>query len=179
MTNWIFLAILVIIAFLGLLQGFNRCLKFYFKGLIGWIITIFLCFALGGLILKIPFVAKWMESLNQVFVNHVKFLAGWGTLTIYYIALYIVINVIKLIFTNMLIKLFSMRNIFIKILNKLIGACFAVAMTFILMWLTVAVLEMFQNGRIVENMYNFLNSKGGNILVEILKWNPLKNLFAL
>lgn len=179
MVNWIFLAVVAGIALLGFLQGFNRCLKFYFKGFLGWIISVFLCFALGGMILKIPFIERWIESLNQIFVSHVSFLDGWAALTIYFIALFIVINIIKLIFTNLLIKFFSMKNIVIKILNKLIGICFSVVMAFMFMWLIVSVIAMFENGRIVENMYTYLGEKGGNLLVSIIKWNPIKNLFSL
>lgn len=178
MVNWIFYLAVVLIAVIGFFQGFHRCLKFYFKGFFGHVIAIFLCFALGGIIKNIPMVSGWITSLDTTLTKAAKFLAGWGATCIYYIALFVIISILKLLFTNLLYKIFSCKNIIIKIINKVLGACFAVAMTFLLMWLAISILGMFKNGEIVDSLYEFLASKNGNILIDVLKWNPMKGLFA-
>lgn len=179
MVNWIFYLAIVLIAIIGFFQGFHRCLNFYFKGFFGHVISIFLCFALGGIIKNIPMVSGWVTSLDNILTNAAQFLSGWAATCIYYVALFIIISTIKLIFTKLLVSLFGNKNIVIKIINKVLGACFAVAMTFLLMWLFISILGMFKNGEIVNNLYEYLASKGGNILIDILKWNPMQGLFGV
>ena len=178
MVNLIFIIAMLLIALIGFLLGFSRTLKFYFRGIFGFIVSIFLCIVLGGMIRNLSIVAGWLNSLNTFLQEKAGFLANWGTIAIYYIALFIVINIIKLIFTKMLIKFFGMNNIFMKIINKLLGLCFAVVMTLFLMWFIISIMQMIDQNK-VDDLYAYFMGKNGKILVEILKWNPLKNLFAI
>lgn len=53
------LIVAIILAGLGLVLGFGRTLKFFTKGIFGFILSIFICASFGGMIAGIPAVAGW------------------------------------------------------------------------------------------------------------------------
>ena len=52
-ADWVALGLILLFAVLGLLLGFGRGLRFFTKGIFGFIISVIFCYFLGGLIIKL------------------------------------------------------------------------------------------------------------------------------
>ncbi len=124
-ADWIAIGLIVFFALLGLLVGFGRGLRFFTKGFFGFLITILVCYCLGGFILKISFV-------EELLLKFVASLEGKGTvcdiliaihieIIVYYIVLFIAVLILKYTIVKLIAMIFEIDNIVIKVINRIVG----------------------------------------------------------
>ena len=127
----IFIVAAILLAGLGVVFGFGRTLRFFTDGIFGTIISIVFCFAFGGLIASIPFVADGISWLNEWFL---------------------LVQLLRKLIVLLLEKLFSMDLLAMRILNGALGAVLMVVAVFILLLLVLAIFELFGTSAFVQDM---------------------------
>lgn len=138
-ADWIALAVLLGVALLGALIGFGRGLKFFTSGIFGIVFSVFLCYILGGLIYGIPFVQDLLNKFASLWAN-VHFLTVIHLeIIVYYILLFVVFQILRIIIVKILKGVFESKFILIKIINKVLGA---VLLAGILVLLTLLVFQL-------------------------------------
>ena len=65
-ADFIFIGVAAVVAFLGWLIGFGKTLKFFTSGIFGILISVFVCYCLGGIIMNIGFVSDLLAKLAAV-----------------------------------------------------------------------------------------------------------------
>ena len=126
--DWATLIVAILLAVVGLFAGFGRTLRFFTEGIFGIIISVFVCATFGGMIAGIPAVNGWIASLNE------KLGAAWSFLgtvhlatVLYYVALFLVVQLVRIIVVKCVAGLFEGDVLPVRILNKVLGAALDVA----------------------------------------------------
>ena len=179
LIDWIILVLILIFCILGMLFGFGKGLKFFTRGIIGFIISIFICYALGGIIYNISFVAKALDSFRNA-------LAGKGNafcrillkiqidIIVYYVALFIVVTILRIIIVHILKHIFEIQNVVVIIINKFFGVILFVGAFFVLLLLTFFVIGLIQ-GETGSFYFDYLSdSKLG--LDWLYEYNPFMKI---
>ena len=125
-ADLIVLALVAIFAVLGMLFGFGKGLKFFTGGIFGIILSVFVCYALGGLIFNISFVHKALEGFRATLEKNgsgfCKFLLTVHIETIvYYIALFIVVTILRIILVRVIKNIVEIDNMALIVVNKIFG----------------------------------------------------------
>lgn len=141
-ADWVAVGAVALFILFGLLAGFGKGLKFFTGGIFGVIISVFVCYCLGGLILKLQFVQDLLDKFRDLWAGGKA--AGVLNkihldLIVYYIALFIVIQIIRVIVVAVLKHLLEIDMVVFKIINKILGALFFLA---ILIFLTLTVFQI-------------------------------------
>lgn len=136
-TDWIVIGLIVLFAILGMLFGFGKGLKFFTGGIFGIIISVFVCYALGGLIYNISFVHKGLESFRAVLERNgskfCNFLLMIRIETIvYYVVLFVAVTFIRILIVKIIKSIVEIDNMFLIVLNKILGVVFYVAVLVLL-----------------------------------------------
>lgn len=137
LADWIALGLVVVFAILGMLFGFGKGLKFFTSGIFGFIISIVVCYALGGIILNFGFVQDLLTSFRNVLVENgngfCKFLLNIHIdIVVYYVALFITVTIIRLIIVKIIKSIVEINNIVLIILNKTFGVILFVGVLFMI-----------------------------------------------
>ena len=155
LADWIVLVMLIIFAILGMLFGFGKGLKFFTGGIFGIIISIFVCYALGGLIYHISFVQSVLESFRNVLVNNgsgfCRFLLNIQIdIVVYYVALFILVTIIRIIIVKIVKSIVEIDNMFVIILNKTFGVVLFVGMLFFVMLMAFWIIALVKGTTIAD-----------------------------
>ncbi len=131
-ADWIAIAIVVVLLALGAILGFGRLLKFFTSGIFGIIISVFVCYCIGGMLMDIGFVgdllAKFASLWNESSNGFLQFLTTIHfEVVVYYIVLFIVIQIIRIIIVKILKNIFEIKFIVMKVINKVFGAVLMLA----------------------------------------------------
>lgn len=173
--DWIFLAVLLIVAGLGAMLGFGKVLKFVTGGIIGVFISVLLCYCFGGMILDLPFVNQMLADLASHW-SHIAILSAIHLeIIIYYIALFIITTIIRIIIVHIIKGLVETNMLLMRILNKLLGAVLLVGLMFILMGLVFQIIGWI-GGTTEANFRATLAQNAGAIVRHLYDWNPMKSL---
>ena len=163
------LIVAIVLAGLGLAVGFGRTLKFFTRGIFGFIISVFVCATFGGMIQGIPAVQNWLTSLNQSMGG---FLQTIHLETIvFYVVFFLVVQVVRILAVKLIAGLFSADILPVRIVNRLLGMVLMVAAVFLLLLLVFAVFRVLQDISFVQNILDSLN---GTFLGKIYENNPVK-----
>ncbi len=163
------LIVAIVLAGLGLAVGFGRTLKFFTRGIFGFIISVFVCATFGGMIQGIPAVQNWLTSLNQSMGG---FLQTIHLETIvFYVVFFLVVQVVRILAVKLIAGLFSADILPVRIVNRLLGMVLMVAAVFLLLLLVFAVFRVLQDTSFVQNILDSLN---GTFLGKIYENNPVK-----
>lgn len=163
------LIVAIVLAGLGLAVGFGRTLKFFTRGIFGFIISVFVCATFGGMIQGIPAVQNWLTSLNQSMGG---FLQTIHLETIvFYVVFFLVVQVVRILAVKLIAGLFSADILPVRIVNRLLGMALMVAAVFLLLLLVFAVFRVLQDTSFVQNILDSLN---GTFLGKIYENNPVK-----
>lgn len=125
-ADWVAVAIMALFAVLGAIVGFGKGLRFFTKGLTGFIISVIVCYALGGFIIQLDFIANLLTVFRGLFEGKEGWFFGF-LLTIridvivYYVVLFILVQIIRIIVVKLVVKIFSSKFIVIQVLNKVLG----------------------------------------------------------
>lgn len=163
------LIVAIVLAGLGLAVGFGRTLKFFTRGIFGFIISVFVCATFGGMIQGIRAVQNWLTSLNQSMGG---FLQTIHLETIvFYVVFFLVVQVVRILAVKLIAGLFSADILPVRIVNRLLGMVLMVAAVFLLLLLVFAVFRVLQDTSFVQNILDSLN---GTFLGKIYENNPVK-----
>lgn len=145
----IVIAAFVVALLLGYVIGFGRLLKFFTGGIIGVLISIIVCFMFGGIIAQIPFISELIIKGNAFFAEKSDFLAKIYLATIlYYIALFIVVQVVRVIVVKLIAAIFDPKNKqgainkARSVVNRMFGLLLFGAAYVFLVYLVLAVLAL-------------------------------------
>lgn len=129
LADWIVIGLAALFAIFGMLFGFGKGLKIFTGGIFGIIISVIVCYALGGLIYHISFVQKILESFRNVLINNgngfCKFLLKIQIdIIVYYVALFIVVTILRIIIVRIIKSIVEIDKMFVIVLNKSLGVIF-------------------------------------------------------
>ena len=177
--DWIILALILLFCILGMLFGFGKGLKFFTRGIIGFIISIFICYALGGIIYNIGFVARALDSFRNSLAgkgnSFCKFLLKIQIdIIVYYVALFIVVTILRIIIVHIIKRFFEIQNVVLIIINKFFGVILFVAAFFVLLLLVFFVIGLI-GGTTELNFYSKLTDS--NLGLDWLyEYNPFMKI---
>ncbi len=173
--DWIFLGILLIVAALGALLGFGKTLKFITGGIVGIIISFLLCYCFGGVIMQLPFVSGMLRDLAAHW-SHI----GWLTamhleIIIYYIALFIITMVLRIIIVLLLKGVVETKVLVMQIINRVLGAVLLSVLFFLLMFFVFQIIGWIGGGT-ERDFYNAVALNANAIVRPLYDWNPMNSI---
>lgn len=165
------LIVAIALAALGLLIGFGRSLRFFTKGIFGVVISVFVVFTFGGMIKGIPTVGELVTKADAYFENAWSFL-GYLHLgnVLFYVALFFIVQLLRIIVVRCVAGVFSADNTVMRVVNKLLGMVFTVAVVLLFVLLVFAVFKHFETSKF---MTDFLQKIGGTFLHTLYLHNPV------
>ncbi|MCD8293885.1 MAG: hypothetical protein LUE27_01370 [Clostridia bacterium] len=155
-ADWIALAILLVSLVIGAVAGCGKVLKFFTSGIFGFIISVFACYCLGGLILGIPAIGNLLDKFAALWEGSAFLTTIHLEVIVYYIVLFIIITVIRIIIVRILKSILEINFILVKIINRIVGA--------ILLAAIVVVIALF----VFQILYWIYGADGNPALVEAL-----------
>lgn len=176
LADWIFIGGIIICLILGSLFGFGHLLKFLTGGIIGILISVFVCYTFGGLILDIPFVHEMLSNLASHW-SHI----GWLTaihpeIIIYYVVLFLITMILRKLIVKILAFVVETDVLVLKIINKVGGALLFTAMAFLIMLFVFQVITWMGGGA----LYDLEKALSGSSIVKpIFENNPLLRLVEM
>ena len=162
----------ILLAGLGLVLGFGRTLKFFTKGIFGFILSVFICASFGGMIAGIPAVAEWIGGLNARLGEAWSFLGTIHLATvIYYIVLFLVVQLVRILVVKLIAGLFSADVLPVRIINRILGAALMVAAVLLLLLHAFAIVAIFGE---TQGVIDFVARLDGTFLGTLYANNPIK-----
>ena len=162
----------IVLAGLGLALGFGRTLKFFTKGIFGFILSVFICVSFGGMIAGIPAVAEWIGGLNAKLGEAWSFLGTIHLATvIYYIVLFLVVQLVRILVVKLIAGLFSADVLPVRIINRIFGAALMVAAVLLLLLLAFAIVATFGE---TQGVIDFVARLDGTFLGTLYAGNPIR-----
>lgn len=175
LADWIAIGVLALFCLLGILIGFARGLRFFTGGFFGFIIAVIVCYTLGGAIYQFGFVQELLGKLNTALTGKNTFcdilLAIRIDIIVYYIALFIVFMLLRLIIVKIVLALAEIENGFIKVIDKMLGMVFFAAVSVLLVLIAFWVIALIGGTAEQYVMDNIAGSK--LFLSELYEDNPL------
>lgn len=141
LADWIVIGALALFCIFGMLLGFGKGLKIFTSGIFGFIISVFVCYALGGLIYNISFVQDLLDKFRQVLIDNGNGFCNFLLkiqidIVVYYVALFIVVTILRIIIVKIIKSIAEIDNTFVIVMNKIFGVILFVAvMLFILLFI--------------------------------------------
>lgn len=134
-ADWIAIAVLVVALGLGALLGLGKWLKFFTSGVFGVIISIIICYFIGGGILQLGFVQELLAKFASLWADKGGF--GYSLLTkihleviVYYVVLFVLVQIVRVLLVKIIQKGLEADVKPIKVVNRILGAVFAFAIVF-------------------------------------------------
>ena len=162
----------ILVAGLGLAFGFARTLRFFTKGIFGFVISVFLCATLGGMIAGIPAVGRLISRL------HASLSDAWSFLgkihlekVIYYLLLFIALQILRMIVVRLIGGIFSADNAVMRFLNRILGMVLMTAAVFLLLLLVFGIFRIFEDTSFVQD---FIAETEGAFLGKLYEINPVR-----
>lgn len=177
-ADWIALGTVVLSFIFGLAFGFGKGLKFFTKGIFGIIISIFICYCLGGLILQLGFVQELLNKFVQALEGKGGFcdflLKIHIEIVVYYILLFIVVQIVRIIIVAIIKNVVEIDNIVFRLVNKILGMALFFGV-FVLLALFIFQLVNWVGGQSAQDMAEWLT---GSVfkLDKLFENNPLNSL---
>lgn len=147
LADWIIIGLAVVFCLFGMLFGFGKGLKFFTGGILGFIISIFVCYALGGLIYNFGFVKDLLNSLvsaiDKANNGFCRFLLKIHIeIIIYYIALFIIVTILRIIIVKIIKSIVEIDNMALIIINKTLGVIFFVGIFLMLLMMVFWIVSL-------------------------------------
>lgn len=165
------LAALILIAIIGYALGFGKSLKMVTGGIVGFIISLFVCVAFGGYFQGLAPIASFITKINDLTTGYWEFLKY---LKLGYVAFYLIlfaaVQIARGIVVKTIAKLDYAKNKAIKIINKILGA--ALCLTFFcgLLLLAFAGIKMIEGTSFAQGI---LDKISDSYLMVIYQNNPI------
>ena len=178
LIDWIVVALIVVFAIFGMLFGFGKGLKFFTGGIIGVIISIFICYALGGVIYSIGFVKKGLSAFSGLLENKNGFcnflLKIHIEIIVFYVALFILVSIARIVIVRIIKRVAEVENLFLIIINKTFGVILFVGVFFVLLLMVFWIMALIGVGG-SGNVPGFI-AKSGLKLNWLYEHNPFMTI---
>ena len=178
LVDWLILGLLIVFCIFGMLFGFGKGLKFFTGGIIGILISIFVCYALGGLIYKLGFVQDLLNKFIEVLANKKNGFCNFLLkiridIIVYYVALFLIVSIARIIIVRIIKNVVEIENVVLIIINKFFGIFLFVGVYFMLVLLVFWVVSLIGGGTAASFTNTLSQSKIG------LKWLYDNNPFMI
>ena len=181
LADWIAIAVVAVFILLGALVGFGKGLKFFTEGIFGIIISILVCYLIGGMVLDIPFVhdllVKFVEALtdkngfcNFLLKIHIE-------IVVYYIVLFIVVSALRVLIVFLIKRIVELNNPVSKVFNRIGGVFFFLLVLVLLTFLVFQIIYWIDgpDGTVYTGFHQKLAGSFFK-LDKLLEANPLASL---
>ena len=178
-VDWIALGIILLVALIGIMLGFGKCLKVFTSGIVGIIISVVVTYFLIGIVGSWGFVqdllGKFTQALGDNGSGFCIFLKNIGIESIVLaVALFLIVQLLRILIVNIIQGIAEANNVVMKIINKGLGMIFALAF-FIMIALIVFQIIHLIGGETADNFRTYLT--GALKLDYIFDNNPM-NIIA-
>lgn len=161
----------IVFLLIGFISGFGRSLRHFTGGIVGIIISIFVCASFGGMLLGTELVGGWISSLNDYFSSVAEFLGKMQlAVVIFYIVMFIIVQIVRIIVVKFICRIFEADNNVMKVINRVLGVVFVPAVMFMFLLLVFAVLKLFDDTAAIQEM---LMKMEGTFLLKLYLNNPI------
>lgn len=130
-ADWIAIAVVLGCFALGALIGFGNGVKFFSSGIFGVIISIVVCALVGTVFMEAGFIGDLMLKFRSLWEGKGGFYSVLETihveLIVYYLVLFLIVWLLRFIVVKIISAVAKSENGFIKVINRLLGAVFFVA----------------------------------------------------
>lgn len=131
-ADWIAIGGVLLFGLIGAGVGFGKGLKAFTSGLFGVIISVVVCYCLGGLVLKLQFVQDLLTKLAALWTGKDGFFFDLLTkmrmeVVIYYIVLFIIVQLLRILIVNILKSVVESDVAVMRVINKILGAVLFIA----------------------------------------------------
>lgn len=179
--DWIAIGVVLAAVLIGLLFGFGKLLKFFTGGFIGFLISVVVTYFCFGVVSSWTFTRDLMGKLltamqgaNSSFVN---FLIKIGIEKIILaILIFIVVQILRIVVVKIIKSIVEIDNPVAKVVNKLFGVVFMLAIVCMLWLLVFHVIQLVGGQTAVDVRANIDGSKFR--LDWVYDHNPLKWIIA-
>lgn len=137
LVDWIALVLMVVALAVGALLGLGKWLKFLTSGIFGIIISIVVCYLLGGGIMQLEFVQELLAKFASLWADKGGF--GFALLTkihleiiVFYLVLFVLVQIVRILLVKLVQKGLEAPVLPIKIINRVFGAAVACAIVLLL-----------------------------------------------
>lgn len=177
-ADWIAIAVVAAFILLGALVGFGKGLKFFTSGVFGIIISIVVCYLIGGLVLKISYVQEILGKFIEALTGKNKFcnflLKIHIEIVVYYIVLFIIVSAVRILIVYLLRRIVESNRPVFKVINKFLGIFFFL-IVMILLVLFIFQIIYWIGGSVYGDFRQSLNGSFFR-LDKLLDANPLASL---
>lgn len=147
LADWIAIGLIAFFCLLGMLFGFGKGLKFFTGGIFGFIISVVVCYALGGIIYNFGFVQDGLNSMRAALAENGSGFCNFLLkihidIVVYYVALFLAVTIIRLIIVRVIKSIVEIDNMFLIILNKTFGVVLFVGVLFMVTLLVFWVISL-------------------------------------
>lgn len=182
LADWIALAVILVLALLGVVLGFGKGLKFFTGGIFGIVISVFVCYCIGGMVLQLSFVQQWLTDFAALWADKSGLFFDLLTkihmeIIVYYVALFLVVQLARVIIVRIIKGIAESPFIVIRVINKTCGAALFVTMGFLLGLLVFQVVSWVGGTSAAEMAEALSGSALG--LDRLFANNPLSGIAAL
>ena len=144
LADWIAIAVVAAFILLGALVGFGKGIKFFTGGVFGIIISILVCYLIGGMVLKIPFVQDILGKFIDALTDKNKFcdflLKIHIEIVVYYLVLFIVVSALRVLIVFLLKRFVEIDRPVFKLINRLLGILFFLIILVLLTFLVFQII---------------------------------------
>lgn len=154
-ADWVVIGLTALFTICGMLFGFGKGLKIFTGGIFGIIISVVVCYALGGLIYHIGFVQKALDGVRNAIAKNgngfCKFLLKIQIdIIIYYVALFIVVSILRIILVRIIKSIVEIDNMFVIVLNKTLGVIFFVGVLFFALLFVFWIIALIKGANVAD-----------------------------
>lgn len=130
-ADWIMLGVIAVVVILGLVAGFSGGLRFFTGGIFGIIISVIVTYFLIGIVNSWQFVIDIFAKLNGAmnFGENAEYIIDQIILAV---ALFVIVQILRIIIVKLLAGLFEINNAFFKVINRVLGIAVMAAVAVIL-----------------------------------------------
>ena len=128
-ADWVIIGLIAFFCLIGFIVGFGKGLDFFTGGIFGFLISIAVCYCLGGFIYKIQFVQDLLLKLTTALTNKHNGFCDFLVkihidIIVYYVALFIIVTIIRIMIVRIVSSIAEVDNPLLKFVNKTLGIVF-------------------------------------------------------
>ncbi len=177
-ADWIALALVLIVGVVGALVGFGKGLDILTGGIVGILISIFICYSLGGLIMDIGFVKELMNKFVAALTDKNGFctflLKIHIEVVVFYIVLLVVVQIARWLLVKLVKVILEINNIVFKVFNKILGIILFLAVFMLIVLFVFQIISWIGGSTAANFLIKLDGSKFG--IDKLFLNNPLMSL---
>ena len=168
-TDAIILIVALALALLGFLVGFASTLRFFTHGVFGWIISVFMCATLGGMVQGAAPVQNWLAELNASMGGFLQTIHA--ATIVFYFVFFLVLQLVRVLVVRLVAGIFSSPAAPVRFINRILGMLLMVGAVFLLVLLVLAIIAVFGN---TQGAMDLVAKMDGTFLGTLYEHNPIR-----